>query len=235
MIEAAGAEGETGAGRRRAWMFPRAVCRDAGEKTTRTGSGGAPRGVFTAPVAPSVFPMVEKKGARVGDLARVSFTARAVTHHCTTYAAPLDTSSDSSTEVVTAVPGSVPRTRDTRSSLPIPHCTCSTPAPGPVTAPPPIGSVAMTGTGSVVGSMTSIVNVDASAEARPSAAVWFAPSAARCPSKFKNSMMSTSGAKCHDEYSYARSKSWSAYNILILESNRIACDAKANFVDFSRI
>ena len=187
MIEAAGAEGEIGAGRRRAWMFPRAVCRDAGEKTTRAGSGGAPRGVFTAPVAPSVFRWLgEKKGARMGDLARVSFTARAVTHHCTTYAAPLDTSSDSSTEVAAAVPGSVPRTRDTRSSLPIPHCTCSTPAPGPVTAPPPIGSVAMTGTGSVVGSMTSIVNVDASAEARPSAAVWFAPSAARCPStKFK--------------------------------------------------
>lgn len=67
VIEAAGAEGEIGAGRRRAWMFARAICRDAGEKTTRAGSGGAPRGVFTAPVAPSVFPMVGwKKGREDG-------------------------------------------------------------------------------------------------------------------------------------------------------------------------
>ena len=41
---------------------------------------------------------------------------------------------------------SEPCTRQTRSSLPTPHCTWSLPAPGPLTAPPPMGRLAITGT-----------------------------------------------------------------------------------------
>mmetsp|Transcript_2960 Transcript_2960/g.11649 ORF Transcript_2960/g.11649 Transcript_2960/m.11649 type:complete len:400 (+) Transcript_2960:260-1459(+) len=100
--------------------------------------------------------------SKCGRVSSASSRCTPVTHpHCTTYAAPLDISSEPSVGVAPVPDGSVPRTRDTRSSLPNPHCTCSTPAPGPVTAPPPIGRVAMTGTEERSGSMTSIEHVDA--------------------------------------------------------------------------
>ena len=56
MIEAAGAEGETGAGRRRAWMFPRAVCRDAGEKNDADRVGRRPPRGFHRARRPECFP-----------------------------------------------------------------------------------------------------------------------------------------------------------------------------------
>ena len=75
------------------------------------------------------------------------------TYHWTTYAAPWDVPG-SSASAPAASAG--PRARPMRSALPRPHRTHSFPAPGPRTAPPPMGRVAITGAPSSMTSSSSI-------------------------------------------------------------------------------
>ena len=161
-IEAMGAGEDAGADERRARVLYGISHRPGKKIAAGLGSNRAPRASPRGPPPRARDFSWLRKRARGRDLASAARPFRAPdTHHCTTYAAPLDISSEPSVGVAPVPDGSVPRTRDTRSSLPNPHCTCSTPAPGPVTAPPPIGRVAMTGTEERSGSMTSIEHVDA--------------------------------------------------------------------------